>query len=174
MRPGLRSAGRGGADVRRALYPGTFDPVTNGHLDLVKRALRLFDGVVVAVGTGSHKSPMFSVAERVEFVRDAVKDMGDVEVVSFDGLLVETVNETGTVAIIRGLRQVSDFEYEFQMALMNRRLAREIETVFLMTSLSYIYLDSTVMKDVALLGGDVNGLAPEAVIRALSEKRGSR
>jgi len=160
--------------VRRALYPGTFDPVTDGHLDLVKRALRLFDGVVVAVGTGRDKSPMFSVDERVGFLRDAVKDMGDVEVVSFDGLLVDTVNETGTVAIIRGLRQVSDFEYEFQMALMNRRLAREIETVFLMPSLSYIYLDSTVMKEVALLGGDVDGLAPGAVIHALSEKRRSR
>jgi pantetheine-phosphate adenylyltransferase len=160
--------------VRRALYPGTFDPVTNGHLDLVKRALRLFDGVVVAVGTGRDKSPMFSVDERVEFLRDAVKDLGNVEVVSFDGLLVDTVDETGAVAIIRGLRQVSDFEYEFQMALMNRRLARDVETVFLMPSLSYIYLDSTVMKEVALLDGDVDGLAPEAVIRALSEKRRSR
>jgi pantetheine-phosphate adenylyltransferase len=160
--------------VRRALYPGTFDPVTNGHLDLVKRALRLFDGVVVAVGTGRDKSTMFSVDERVEFLRDAVKDLGNVEVIPFDGLLVDTVNETGAVAIIRGLRQVSDFEYEFQMALMNRRLARDVETVFLMPSLSYIYLDSTVMKEVALLGGDVDGLAPEAVIRALSEKRGSR
>ncbi len=160
--------------MRRALYPGTFDPVTNGHLDLIKRALRLFDGVVVAVGTGRDKSTMFSVDERVEFLRDAVKDLGNVEVIPFDGLLVDTVNETGAVAIIRGLRQVSDFEYEFQMALMNRRLARDVETVFLMPSLSYIYLDSTVMKEVALLGGDVDGLAPEAVIRALSEKRGSR
>ena len=160
--------------MSRALYPGTFDPVTNGHLDLIKRALRLFDGVVVAVGTGRDKSPMFSVDERVEFLSDAVKDLGNVEVVPFDGLLVDTVSETGAVAIIRGLRQVSDFEYEFQMALMNRRLAREIETVFLMPSLSYIYLDSTVMKEVALLGGDVEGLAPQAVIRALSEKRASR
>ena len=160
--------------MRRALYPGTFDPVTNGHLDLVKRALRLFDGVIVAVGTGRDKSTMFSVEERVEFLRDAVKDLGNVEVVPFDGLLVDIVNETGAVAIIRGLRQVSDFEYEFQMALMNRRLARDVETVFLMPSLSYIYLDSTVMKEVALLDGNVDGLAPEAVIRALSEKRGSR
>ncbi len=160
--------------MRRALYPGTFDPVTNGHLDLVKRALRLFDGVVVAVGTGRDKSTMFSVDERVEFLRDAVKELGNVEVISFDGLLVDTVNETGAVAIIRGLRQVSDFEYEFQMALMNRRLARDVETVFLMPSLSYTYLDSTVMKEVALLGGNVDGLAPDAVIRALSEKRGSR
>ena len=160
--------------MRRALYPGTFDPVTNGHLDLVKRALRLFDGVVVAVGTGHDKSPMFSVDERVGFLRDAVEDLGNVEVIPFDGLLVDTVKETGAVAIIRGLRQVSDFEYEFQMALMNRRLARDVETVFLMPSLSYTYLDSTVMKEVALLGGNVDGLAPEAVIRALSEKRGSR
>ena len=160
--------------MRRALYPGTFDPVTNGHLDLIKRALRLFGGVVVAVGTGRDKSPMFSVEERVEFLREAVKDLGDVEVIPFDGLLIDTVNETGAVAIVRGLREVSDFEYEFQMALMNRRLARDIETVFLMPSLSYIYLDSTIMKEVALLGGDVDGLAPEAVVRALSEKRGSR
>ena len=160
--------------MRRALYPGTFDPVTNGHLDLVKRALRLFDGVVVAVGTERNKSPMFSIDERVGFLREAVRNLGNVEVIHFDGLLVDTVNETGTVAIIRGLRQVSDFEYEFQMALMNRRLARDIETVFLMPSLSYIYLDSTIMKEVALLGGDVDGLAPEAVVRALSEKRGSR
>ena len=160
--------------MRRALYPGTFDPVTNGHLDLVKRALRLFDGVVVAVGTGHDKSPMFSVDERVGFLRDAVEDLGSVEVIPLDGLLVDTVKETGAVAIIRGLRQVSDFEYEFQMALMNRRLARDVETVFLMPSLSYTYLDSTVMKEVALLGGHVDGLAPEAVIRALSEKRGSR
>ncbi len=160
--------------MRRALYPGTFDPVTNGHLDLIKRALRLFGGVVVAVGTGRDKSPMFSIEERVEFLREAVKDLGDVEVIPFDGLLIDTVNETGAVAIVRGLREISDFEYEFQMALMNRRLARDIETVFLMPSLSYIYLDSTIMKEVALLGGDVDGLAPEAVVRALSEKRGSR
>ncbi|MFH1690445.1 MAG: pantetheine-phosphate adenylyltransferase [Candidatus Eisenbacteria bacterium] len=160
--------------MRRALYPGTFDPVTNGHLDLVKRALRLFDGVVVAVGTGRDKSPMFSVEERIGFFRDAVQNLANVEVISIDGLLVDTVSETGTVAIIRGLREVSDFEYEFQMALMNRRLARDIETVFLMPSLSYIYLDSTIMKEVALLGGDVDGLAPEAVIRALQQKRGSR
>ena len=160
--------------MRRALYPGTFDPVTNGHLDLIKRALRLFGGVVVAVGTGRDKSPMFSVEERVGFLREAVKDLGDVEVIPFDGLLIDTVSETGAVAIIRGLREISDFEYEFQMALMNRRLARDIETVFLMPSLSYIYLDSTIMKEVALLGGDVDGLAPEAVVRALSEKRASR
>jgi len=160
--------------VRRALYPGTFDPITNGHLDLVKRGLRLFDGVVVAVGTGRDKSPMFSLEERVRFFEDAVEGLDNVEVTSVEGLLVDTVSATGTVAIIRGLREVSDFEYEFQMALMNRRLARDIETVFLMPSLSYIYLDSTIMKEVALLGGDVDGLAPDAVIRALKAKREER
>jgi pantetheine-phosphate adenylyltransferase len=157
--------------VRRALYPGTFDPVTNGHLDLVKRALRLFDSVTVAVGTARGKSPMFSVEERVTFIGDAVQDLGDVDVIAFDGLLVDAVARTGAVAIMRGLREVSDFEYEFQMALMNRRLARDIETVFLMPSLSYIYLDSTIIKEVALLGGNLDGLAPEPVLRALEEKR---
>ena len=160
--------------MRRALYPGTFDPVTNGHLDLVKRALRLFDGVTVAVGTAHGKSPMFSVEERITFIKDAVRDLGDVEVVPLGGLLVDTVAETGAVAIMRGLREVSDFEYEFQMALMNRRLARDIETVFLMPSLSYIYLDSTIIKEVALLGGNLDGLAPEPVLRALEEKRAQR
>ncbi len=159
--------------MRRALYPGTFDPVTNGHLDLIKRALRLFDGVVVAVGTAGGKAPMFTAEERAEFIRDAVSDLENVEVILFDGLLVDAVEDTGTVAILRGLRQVSDFEYEFQMALMNRRLARDIETVFLMPSLSYIYLDSTIMKEVAQLGGDVDGLAPEPVIRKLKERNGS-
>jgi pantetheine-phosphate adenylyltransferase len=156
--------------VRRALYPGTFDPVTNGHLDLIRRALRLFDGVIVAVGTGRDKDPMFTVEERIEFVRDAVKDLENVEVVPLDGLLVDTVRKTGAVAILRGLRQVSDFEYEFQMALMNRRLARDIETVFLMPSLSYIYLDSTIMKEAAALGGNVDGLAPDGVVRRLTEE----
>lgn len=160
--------------MRRALYPGTFDPVTNGHLDLVRRALKLFDGVVVAVGTARDKNPMFTVEERVEFIREAVKDFANVEVVAIEGLLVDTVRETGAVAILRGLREVSDFEYEFQMALMNRRLARDVETVFLMPSLSYIFLDSTIMKEVALLGGDVDGLAPDAVIRSLAEKRSAR
>jgi pantetheine-phosphate adenylyltransferase len=157
--------------VRRALYPGTFDPVTNGHLDLVKRALTLFDGVIVGVGTGRGKAPMFTVDERVALVREATSGLDNVEVVSFDGLLVDAVRGAGATAIIRGLREISDFEYEFQMALMNRRLDSEIETVFLMPSESYTYLNSTLVKEVVLLGGDVSGLAPECVIRKLEEKR---
>jgi pantetheine-phosphate adenylyltransferase len=159
--------------VRTALYPGTFDPVTNGHLDLVRRTVRLFDKVVVAVGTARDKDPMFTIDERVEMVRKAVEGIPAVHVVSFDGLLVDVVREVGAVAIIRGLRAVSDFEYEFQMALMNRRLAADIEAVFLMPSESYTYLDSTIVKEVVLLGGDVSGLVPENVLDALSKRRRS-
>lgn len=157
--------------MRRALYPGTFDPVTNGHLDLVRRALTLFDAVVVGVGTGRGKAPMFTVEERVELVRESTSDLENVEVISFDGLLVDAVREADATAIIRGLREISDFEYEFQMALMNRRLADDIETVFLMPSESYTYLNSTLVKEVVLLGGDVSGLAPECVIRRLVDRR---
>ena len=157
--------------MRTALYPGTFDPVTNGHLDLIRRALRLFDRVVVAVGTGLGKAPMFTVEERVGFIERAVDGLDGVAVSRFDGLLVDTVREAGAVAIIRGLREVSDFEYEFQMALMNRRLASEIETVFLMPSESYTYLDSTIVKEVAVLGGDISGLVPDGVADALGNKR---
>jgi pantetheine-phosphate adenylyltransferase len=157
--------------VTTAYYPGTFDPITNGHLDLVRRALGLFDRVIVAVGAARDKHPMFTVEERVEMIRDAVKDLEGVDVVSFDGLLVSAVRDAGASAIVRGLREVSDFEYEFQMALMNRRLAGEVETVFLMPSESYTYLDSTIVKEVALLGGDVTGLVPKAVLAKLREKR---
>lgn len=157
--------------MRTALYPGTFDPVTNGHLDLVRRALRLFDRVVVAVGTGLAKAPMFTVEERVDLIRRAVEGLDGVAVSRFDGLLVEAVRDEGAVAIIRGLRAVSDFEYEFQMALMNRRLAAEIETVFLMPSESYTYLDSTIVREVALLGGDIRGLVPDVVADALGRRR---
>jgi pantetheine-phosphate adenylyltransferase len=160
--------------VRTAFYPGTFDPVTNGHLDLVRRALRLFDEVVVAVGVGRDKNPMFGVAERVAFLRDAVAGLERVRIMTFDGLLVDAVRGAGAVAIIRGLRAVSDFEYEFQMALMNRRLAGEVETVFLMPSENYTYLDSTIVKEVAVLGGDVSGLVPEVVREGLARRAGRR
>jgi len=158
--------------VRKALYPGTFDPITNGHLDLIRRALGVFDRLTVAVGTAREKDPMFTVDERVEFIRDAVRDLDGVDVISFRGLLVDTAKQAGATAIIRGLRAVSDFEYEFQMALMNRRLAGEIETVFLMPSESYTYLDSTIVKEVAILGGNLEGLVPPAVERELMKRGG--
>jgi pantetheine-phosphate adenylyltransferase len=156
--------------VRRALYPGTFDPVTNGHLDLIKRALRLFDGVTVAVGTAHDKSPMFSVGERIAFIKDAVGELGDVDVVPLDGLLVDTVAETGAVAIMRGLREVSDFEYEFQMALMNRRLYPPVETVFLTPKEEFLYLSSRLVREVVALGGDVSGLVPDTVRKVLEAR----
>ena len=162
---------RQGGQVRTAFYPGTFDPITTGHLDLIERALRLFDRVIVAVGTGRDKVPMFSRDERIAFVEDVVRDLKRVEVRPFDGLLVDAVREAGACAIIRGLRAVSDFEYEFQMALMNRRLDGSIETVFLMPSESHTYLNSTVVKEVARLGGDVSGLVSSMVERALKERR---
>jgi pantetheine-phosphate adenylyltransferase len=161
----------GRSHLATAFYPGTFDPITTGHLDLIRRALSIFDRVIVAVGTGRDKSPMFTREERMAFVADAVKGLDRVEVRPFDGLLVDAVREAGAQAIVRGLRAVSDFEYEFQMALMNRRLASEIETVFLMPSESYTYLNSTVVKEVSRLGGDVSGLVPEMVERALAERR---
>lgn len=157
--------------MRTALYPGTFDPVTNGHLDLIRRALNLFDRLVVAVGTGRQKAPMFSLQERKLMIAEAVEGMDRLEVVGFEGLLVDAVSQAGAVAIIRGLRAVSDFEYEFQMALMNRRLAEGVEAVFLMPSERYTYLDSTIVKEVAALGGDVAGLIPEGVRLRLEERR---
>ena len=159
--------------MRTAFYPGTFDPVTNGHLDLIGRALKLFDRVIVAVGTGRDKAPMFTVDERLALIREAVHGLGGVEVVSFDGLLVDAVREAEAVAIIRGLREISDFEYEFQMALMNRRLAPEIEAVFLMPNERYTYLNSTIVKEVARLGGDLTGLVPDSVLEELSRRFGA-
>ncbi len=157
--------------MTKALYPGTFDPVTNGHLDLVHRALRLFDEVIVAVGTAREKDPMFTVEERIEMIREATAELDGITVESFSGLLVDEVRRSGATSILRGLRAVSDFEYEFQMALMNRHLAPEVETVFLMPNKNYSYLDSTVVKEVALLGGDASGFVPPVVLGRLLERR---
>jgi pantetheine-phosphate adenylyltransferase len=159
--------------IRRAIYPGTFDPVTNGHLSLIERATHLFDELIVAVVRNAGKNPMFAFDERLVFMRQAIERetfRHRVKVVGFDGLLADLAVQTKSVAIIRGLRAVSDFEYEFQMALMNRKLARQIETVFLMPALSWVYLSSSIVKEVSRNGGDISGLVPTVVKRGL-EKR---
>jgi len=153
-----------------AIYPGTFDPITNGHISLVHRASRLFDELVVAIAMSSAKSTLFTVRERIMMVRKSLVNCDSVRVEKFDNLLAEYAGQIGATAIIRGLRAVSDFEYEFQMALMNRRMARKIETVFLMPSLSWVYLSSTIVKDVAKNGGDVSSLVPEPVAQMLAKK----
>ncbi len=155
---------------RIAVYPGTFDPVTNGHLDLVDRGRLRFDGLVVAILSNEEKLPMFTLEERIGFLRDATSRWPDVQVDTFDGLLVDYARTIGASVILRGLRAVSDFEYELQMAMMNRRLAPELETVFLMPSESYSYLSSRLVREVARLGGRLDGLVPESVARALAER----
>jgi pantetheine-phosphate adenylyltransferase len=157
----------------RAVYPGTFDPVTNGHISLVERACNLFDEVVVAVATNSTKATLFTAEERVQLMISAVSELearDRVTVVQFSGLLADLVRRQEALAIVRGLRAVSDFEYEFQMALMNRKLAREVETVFLMPALSWVYLSSSIVKDVAANQGDVSTLVPSSVWEALIHK----
>ncbi len=152
---------------RHAIYPGTFDPVTNGHLDIVRRCENLFHQVTVAVSENPAKNPLFSVDERLTMLRDALGDLPFVKVASFQGLLVDFALAEGAQALVRGLRAVSDFEYEFQMALMNRRLSDRIETVFLMPSQEYTYLSSSIVKGVARVGGDVSGLVPPGAQKAL-------
>jgi len=151
------------AAERAALYPGTFDPVTNGHVDVIRRATRLFDRVVVAIGTNTAKKPSFSVEERLEHLRWACAGLPGVEVSCFQGLLTTAVRDVGAVAVIRGLRAVSDFEYEFQMALMNRELSPDCETVFLMPSPGYSFVSSTMIREIARLGGDVSSFVPSAI-----------
>jgi len=157
---------------RIAIYPGTFDPITNGHVDLVHRAIHLFDHLIVAVGQNPEKQPLFDINERVQMVRESLQEFPLVGVEVFSGLLADFARQKSAVAIIRGLRAVSDFEFEFQMALINRRLAAEIETVFLMPNEKYTYLSSTVIKDVARHGGDVSRFVPELVLRTLRQKFG--
>jgi pantetheine-phosphate adenylyltransferase len=152
-----------------ALCPGTYDPVTHGHLDIVRRAAGRFDRVVMAVIENPAKEPLFPVAERVEMLREAVADLDNVEVDSFTGLLVDYARSKGAGVIVKGLRAVSDFDYELQMAQMNRHLA-EVETFFVPTSAKWSYLSSSLVKEVARFGGDVSGLVPEHVLRRLKEK----
>jgi len=154
------------------IYPGTFDPITNGHLSIISRALKVFDKLVIAILNNPQKVPLFSLKERMVMIRDVLKGQSRVEVDSFDGLLVDYVIKKKTNVVIRGLRALSDFEYEFQMALMNRKLNREVQSIFLMTDYKWFYTSSTIIKEAAGLGGDVSGLVPAVVCKKLKEKYG--
>jgi pantetheine-phosphate adenylyltransferase len=155
---------------RTAIYPGTFDPVTNGHLDVISRGLRIFDRLVVAVARSDRKAPLFTVEERMAMLRQAVRGNRRITVDSFDGLLVRYARYKKVHVVIRGLRAVSDFEYEFQLALMNRKLDRTFETIYLMPSEQYTYLNSGLVKEIARHGGPVDALVPRPVARKLKEK----
>ncbi len=158
---------------KKALYPGTFDPVTNGHISLIERAGKMFDELIVAVAQNAGKTPFFEFEDRLKLMTDSIKKSkldSKIRIIGFDGLLANLAKELKVDAIVRGLRAVSDFEYEFQMALMNRKLARDVETVFLMPSLSWVYLSSTIVKNVACNGGDVTGLVPTPVKRAFKKR----
>ncbi len=157
--------------TRAALYAGSFDPVTSGHLDVLMRGLELFDRVLVGVAENPRKSTLFSAEERVELIREAVGDNARIRVEVFEGLLVDYARQKGVTAVLRGLRAVSDFEYEFQMASMNRNLAPGIQAVFLMAAEEHFYVSSSLVKEVALLGGAVDDHAPHAVVEALQRKR---
>ena len=157
--------------MRSALYPGTFDPITLGHLDLVERSLNIFDRVIVAIATNPAKNPLFSVEDRLKMARASCKRFGErLEVVQFDGLTAPHAAELGLVAIVRGLRAISDFEFEFQMALMNRHLAPNVETVFLMPKAKFVFLNSTLIKNVARFGGNVSDFVPPEVLPFLKTR----
>ena len=153
-----------------AIYPGTFDPITNGHIDLVTRAARIFDRVVVAVAESRNKTPLFSLTERVELASKTLGTLNNVEVIGFDTLLVDCAATHGASVILRGLRAVSDFEFEFQLAGMNRSLAPDLETIFLTPGEKYAFLSSSVIREIARLGGDVSSFVPELVRKTLLEK----
>lgn len=156
--------------MSNAIVPGSFDPVTNGHLDIIERASRTFGNVIVAVVINRAKTPMFTVQERVEMLREVCAHLPNISVDSFDGLLVDYARTHGAGIIVRGLRAVSDFEYELQMALTNRRLLPDVETVFMMTGAEYSYLSSNIVREIALLGGSVEGLVPDSVKQRLRKK----
>jgi pantetheine-phosphate adenylyltransferase len=151
----------------KAIYPGTFDPPTNGHVDLIQRGAKLFDHLTVAVLNNPGKDPLFTVEERVEMLKEVTAGIGNVSVATFDGLMVEFARQQGATAVLRGIRAISDYEHEFQMALMNRRLAPEVETVFLQPAGRYSFVSSRMVKEVFSFGGDVSGLVPPNVLRRL-------
>jgi pantetheine-phosphate adenylyltransferase len=156
--------------MKRAIYPGSFDPVTNGHLDVVERARKLFDEVIVAVAHNDEKQPLFSLEERLDLLQQTVGKIDNVRISQFEGLLIDFAAEQNASAVIRGLRAVSDFEFEFQMALMNRKLKDSVETIFLMPKEEYTYLSSRLVKEIARLGGDVSKFVPGVVASALGKK----
>ena len=159
---------------RIAVYPGTFDPFTNGHLSIVRRGLEVFDRVIVAAAQDSGKNPLFTLDERVEMIREVFRGQTRVTVEGFSGMLVDYVPTTGANTILRGLRAVSDFEYEFQMALMNRKLKPSLHTVFMMTDYRWLYISSTIIKDVARLGGSIEGLVPEFIQARVAQRYAER
>src|SRR6478672_5435188 len=158
------------SQMRRAIYPGSFDPVTNGHLDVIERARKLFDEVIVAVANNDQKHPMFSLEERLHLLRTTVGDADHVQIAAMPGLLVDFAVKQEACAVVRGLRAVSDFEFEFQMALMNRKLESRVETIFLMPKEEYTYLSSRIVKEIARLGGDISAFLPARVAKALRAK----
>jgi pantetheine-phosphate adenylyltransferase len=153
-----------------AVYPGTFDPITNGHCDVVWRGLKLFDEIIVAIAKNGSKDPLFTVEERLDMVRKTFQDVPNIKVDSFDGLLVDYVVHRGADTILRGLRAVSDFEYEFQLGLMNRKLNKDVQTVFLMTGLRWIFISSSIIKEAARFGGNTQGMVPDIVHEKLKER----
>jgi len=157
---------------RTAVYPGTFDPITNGHLSIVNRALKIFDKLIIAILNNPQKAPLFSLDERISMIKEVFRSKSNVEVDSFDGLLVDYVVKKKANVVLRGLRALSDFEYEFQMALMNRKLNREVQSIFLMTDYKWFYISSTIIKEAASLNGDISGLVPATVCQNLKEKFG--
>jgi pantetheine-phosphate adenylyltransferase len=156
----------------RALYPGTFDPPTNGHVDLIQRGAKLFEHLTVGILKNPVKNPLFTVEERVEMLKEATSTLGNVSVATFDGLMVDFARQQGAKAVLRGIRAISDYEYEFQMALMNRRLAPDVETVFLQPAGRYSFVSSRMLKEVFAFGGDVSGLVPPNVLKRLQSRIG--
>ncbi|MFN2237916.1 MAG: pantetheine-phosphate adenylyltransferase [Thermoanaerobaculia bacterium] len=156
--------------MRTAVYPGSFDPITNGHLDIIRRGTRLFDRVIVAILENEEKAPLFPLDERIEMIREVTSDLPSVEIQSFSGLLVNFVQKVDATAVVRGIRAVSDFEYEFQMALMNRELAPDAETIFMMPAVEYSYVSSRLIKEVFRLGGAIDRLVPPLVLQRLADR----
>jgi pantetheine-phosphate adenylyltransferase len=159
---------------QKAIYPGTFDPVTNGHIDVIKRAVKLFGEVMVAVAANPQKNPLFSVPERVKMLKDATREIAGVRVVSFKGLVVDLALREKSSIVIRGLRMLSDFEYEFQMALTNRKFEDSVETIFLMPSENYSYVSSKLLKEASALGADLSYFVPRGVAKSLRSKLGKK